>query len=39
MSDLFWFSEAEVAAMSPHFPRSRGRGRVCHLRVLSGIAV
>ena len=38
MSDLFWFSEAEVAEMSPHFPLSRGRGRVCDRRVLSGIA-
>ena len=38
MSDLFWFSEAEVAEMSPPFPLSRGRGRVCDRRVLSGIA-
>ena len=38
MSDLFWFSEAEVAVMSPHFPLSRGRGQAYDRRVPSGIA-
>lgn len=38
MTDLFWLTEAEVAEMSPFFPKSRGVERVDDRRVLSGIA-
>lgn len=37
MSDLFWLSDAQMARIAPHFPRSRGKARVDDQRVLSGI--
>lgn len=37
MSDLFWFSEAQMARLEPFFPKSRGKPRVDDRRVLSGI--
>ena len=37
MSDLFWLSEAQVARLTPFFPKSRGKPRVDDRRVLSGI--
>ena len=37
MSNLFWLTEAQVARMSPCFPKSRGKPRVDDRRVLSGI--
>jgi len=37
MSDLFWLTEAQMARLEPHFPKSHGRPRVDDRRVLSGI--
>lgn len=37
MSDHFWFSEAQINRIKPHFPRSHGVPRVDDRRVLSGI--
>jgi putative transposase len=37
MAQLFWLSDEQMALISPHFPRSRGKPRVDDCRVLSGI--
>jgi len=37
MSDQFWLSTAQIAVISPYFPRSRGKPRVDDRRVLSEI--
>ena len=37
MSNLFWLSEAQIARLTPHFPKSHGRSPVDDRRVLSGI--
>jgi len=37
MSDQFWLSEAQLARISPYFPRSHGVPRVDDRKVLSGI--
>ena len=37
MSDLFWLSDAQMARLRPFFPKSHGKPRVDHRRVLSGI--
>jgi len=37
MSDQSWFSDAQMARIAGHFPRSRGRLRVDDRRALSGI--
>jgi len=37
MNDLFWLTDAQIARLSPFFPKSRGRARVDDRRVLSGI--
>lgn len=37
MSDLFWLSDAQMARLSPFFPKSHGKPRVDDKRVLSGI--
>jgi transposase len=37
MSDLFLLSEAQIARISPYFPRSHGVPRVDDRRVVSGI--
>jgi len=37
MSDLFWLSDAQMARLSPFFPKPHGKPRVDDKRVLSGI--
>jgi len=37
MADLFWLTEAQMARLSPFFPKSHGKPRVDDRRVLSGI--
>jgi len=37
MSNLFWLSDAQMARIRPHFPKSHGKPRVDDCRVLSGI--
>ena len=37
MSDLIWFSEAQMRRIEPYFPLSHGVSRVDDRRVLSGI--
>jgi hypothetical protein len=37
MSDLYWLSDAQMARLRPHFPKSHGKPRVDDRRVLSGI--
>jgi len=37
MSDLFWLTDAQMAKLSPFFPKSHGKPRVDDRRVLSGI--
>ena len=37
MGEQFWLSDAQMEALVPHFPRSRGKARVDDRRVLSGI--
>ena len=37
MSDLFWLTDAQMARLSPYFPKSHGKPRVDDRRVLSGI--
>ena len=37
MSDLFWLSHAQMAKLSPFFPKSHGKPRVDDRQVLSGI--
>ena len=37
MSDLFWLTDAQMARLTPFFPKSHGKPRVDDKRVLSGI--
>lgn len=37
MTDLDWRTDEQMARLRPHFPKSHGRPRVDHQRVLSGI--
>jgi len=37
MSDLFWLTDAQMARLSPFFPKPHGKPRVDDRRVLSGI--
>jgi transposase len=37
MSDPFWLTDAQIARPAPFFPKSYGKPRVDHKRVLSGI--
>ena len=37
MSDLFWLTDAQMARLTPFFPKSHGKPRVDDRRVLSGI--
>ena len=37
MSNLFWLTDAQMARLSPFFPKSHGKPRVDDRRVLSGI--
>ena len=37
MSDLFWLTDAQMARLNPHFPKSHGKPRVDDRCVLSGI--
>ena len=37
MSDLFWFSDAQMARLEPFFPKLHGKQTVDDRRVLSGI--
>lgn len=37
MADLFWLTEAQMARLSPFFPKPHGKPRVDDRRVLSGI--
>ena len=37
MSNLFWLTDEQVERLRPFFPKSHGKPRVDHRRVLSGI--
>ena len=37
MSEPFWLTDRQMARLRPFFPKSRGKPRVDHRRVLSGI--
>jgi transposase len=37
MSDLFWLTDPQMVRLEPFFPKSYGKPRVDHRRVLSGI--
>ncbi|MBN2973486.1 IS5 family transposase [Sphingomonas floccifaciens] len=37
MSDLFWLTNEQIERLRPFFPKSHGKPRVDHRRVLSGI--
>jgi len=37
MSDLFWLTDAQMARLEPFSPKSHGKPRVDHKRVMNGI--